>query len=116
MLEARVGIELTHKGFAVFVIISKQLVIPRVPTQQNGGYGNCDFAIDLGTASTTSNGLYPSATVWIGSNFNANSTSGKNTYSFPAVAIAGQLNGKYAIFVLGVDSTQPWAIYLLQSN
>jgi hypothetical protein len=32
------------------------------------------------------------------------------------VAIAGQLNGKYAIFVLGVDSTQPWAIYLMQSN
>jgi hypothetical protein len=38
------------------------------------------------------------------------------TDSISAVAIAGQLNGKYAVFLLGVDSTQPWAIYLLQSN
>jgi hypothetical protein len=50
----------------------------------------------------------------MGASYAANTT-GK-TYSFPAVAIAGQLNGKNAIFVLGVDSTQPWAIYLLQSN
>lgn len=84
--------------------------------QQNGGYGNCDLAIDLGTESTASNGLYPAAKVWIGSHFFGNSTNPKMTYSFPAVAIAGQLNGKYAVFVLGVDSTQPWAIYLLQSN
>jgi hypothetical protein len=40
----------------------------------------------------------------------------KKTYSFSAVAIAGQLNGKYALFLLGFDNTQPWAIYLLQSN
>ena len=40
----------------------------------------------------------------------------KATYSFPAMAVAGQLNGKFAIFVLGVDARQPWAIYLLQSN
>jgi hypothetical protein len=76
--------------------------------------GNCDFAIDLGTQSTSNYGLYPQATVWIGANYAGNITGA--TYSFPAVAIAGQLNGKYAVFVLGVDSTQPWAIYLLQSN
>jgi hypothetical protein len=28
----------------------------------------------------------------------------------------GQINGKYAIFLLGYDNSQPWAIYLLQSN
>lgn len=42
--------------------------------------------------------------------------SSKAAYSFPAVAIAGQLDGKYAIFLIGVDSSQPWGIYLLQSN
>jgi hypothetical protein len=76
---------------------------------------NSDLAIDLGPQSSTTNGLYPSATVCVGGGYVANDASGE-TYSFPAVAIAGQLNGKYAIFVLGVDSTQPWAIYLLQSN
>lgn len=74
---------------------------------------NCNFAIDLGAAQT-SNGLYTNATVWMGANYAANTT-GK-AYSFKAVAIAGQIDKKNAIFVLGVDSTQPWAIYLLQSN
>jgi len=87
--------------------------------QANGGFGNCDFAVDLGTQSATNNGLYLGATVWIGSAFSAN-TANNTTYSFPAVAIAGQLNGKYAIFVLGVDTVgspnQPWSIYLMQSN
>ncbi len=44
----------------------------------------------------------------------------RQDYSFPAVAIAGQLNGKYAIFLIGTDSVgspnQAWGIYLLQSN
>jgi len=74
---------------------------------------NCDFAIDLG-ATQTSNGLYTNATVWIGASYAGNIA--KTTYNFSAVAIAGQINKKSAIFVLGVDSTQPWAIYLLQSN
>lgn len=81
--------------------------------QANGGYGNCDFAVDLGTQSAANNGLYPGATIWIGNTAN-------KPYSIPAVAIAGQLNGKYAIFVLGVDTigtpNQPWSIYLMQSN
>lgn len=84
------------------------------PSAGSNGFGNCDLAIDLGTQDPSNNGSYPQATVWMGASYAANTT-GK-TYSFPAVAIAGQLNGKNAIFVLGVDSTQPWAIYLLQSN
>jgi hypothetical protein len=83
------------------------------PSTSSTGFGNCDFAIDLGTTQSPA-GLYPNVTVWIGSSYAANA-SGK-TYSFPAVAITGQLDGKYALFVLGVDSTQPWGIYLLQSN
>jgi hypothetical protein len=88
-------------------------------------YGNCDFAIDLGTQDAKTNGLYPSATVSIGAAYPGNTT-GKN-YSFPAVAIATQVQGKFAIFVIGVDSvglqvvsqgqqSQGWGIYLLQSN
>jgi len=83
-----------------------------IPT--TNGFGNCDLAVDLGVQDNSNNGLFPKATVWLGANYAANST--KKTYSFPAVAIAGQLNGKYAIFLLGVDATQPWAIYLMQSN
>ncbi|MEI9978443.1 MAG: hypothetical protein WDN23_05480 [Edaphobacter sp.] len=84
------------------------------PTTSKDGFGNCNLAIDLGTQDSSNNGLYPHATVWIGATYSANTTA--KTYSLPAVAIAGQLNGKYAVFILGVDSTQPWAIYLLQSN
>ena len=98
------------------------------PTASTTGYGNCDFAIDLGAQDTATNGLYPAATVYVGSGFGTNTTAntfgGTNTtgktYSFPAVAIAGQLNGKYAIFLIGMDATgspnQAWGIYLLQSN
>jgi hypothetical protein len=84
------------------------------PSTSSSGFGNCDLAIDLGTQDASNNGLYPKATVWLGASYAANTT-GK-TYSFPAVVIAGQLNGKFALFLLGADSTQPWAIYLLQSN
>ena len=84
------------------------------PTASSDGFGNCDLAIDLGMQDTSNNGRFPKATVWMFAGYAANTT-GKN-YSFPAVAIAGQLKGKNAIFLIGVDSTQPWAIYLLQSN
>ncbi len=81
-------------------------------------FGNCDLAIDLGTQDPNNNGLYPAATVYVSAAFFENSTN--SAYSFPAVAIAGQINGKYAIFLIGVDTTgtpnQPWGIYLLQSN
>jgi hypothetical protein len=86
--------------------------------QSGGGYGNCDFAIDFGAQDPSNNGLYPAVTVYVGSGFAANTT-GK-TYNFSAVAIAGQLNGKYAIFLIGEDlvgsPNQAWGIYLLQSN
>jgi hypothetical protein len=84
------------------------------PSASPGGFGNCDLAIDLGTQDPSNNGLFPKATIWLGGSYAANTTG--TTYSFSAVAIAGQLNGKNAIFVLGVDSTQPWTLYLLQSN
>jgi hypothetical protein len=88
------------------------------PTTSTDGFGRCDFAIDLGVQDASTNGLYPTATVYVGSSF-ATNTTGK-TYSFSAVAIAGQLNGKYAIFLIGEDTTgspnQAWGIYLLQSN
>jgi hypothetical protein len=84
------------------------------PSASSSGFGNCDFAIDFGNQDSANNGLYPHATVWVGSGYAANFT--KATYSFPAVAIAGQLNGKFAIFLIGEDSSQPWAVYLLQSN
>ena len=86
------------------------------PSSATGGYGNCDVAIDLGTQDSSNNGLFPFATVYLGSSYTAN-TAGK-TYSFPATAVTGQLNGKYAVFLIGVDSTtkQAWGIYLLQSN
>jgi hypothetical protein len=84
------------------------------PSASPDGFSNCDFAIDFGAQDASNNGLYPSATVWVGAGYAGNTTHA--TYSFPAVAVAGQIGGKFAIFVLGVDSTQPWAIYLLQSN
>jgi hypothetical protein len=86
--------------------------------QSGGGFGNCDFAIDFGAQDTSTNGLFPAATVYVGSGF-ATNTTGKS-YSFPAVAIAGQLNGKFVIFLIGEDTAgspnQAWGIYLLQSN
>jgi len=88
------------------------------PTASTTGYGNCDFAVDLGTEDAKNYGLYPNATVYVGSKFSANTTGA--TYNFPTVAIAGQLNGKYAIFLIGVDTAgspkRAWGIYLLQSN
>lgn len=86
--------------------------------QANGGYGNCDFVIDLGAQDSANNGLFPKSIVYVGPGFPINTT--KSTYSFNATAIAGQLNGKFAIFLIGVDTTgtpnQTWGIYLLQSN
>jgi hypothetical protein len=84
------------------------------PSSSPNGVSNCDLAIDLGGEDASNSGLYPHATVWVGSGYAAKL---KNTApSFPAVAIAGQLQGKFAIFLVGQDSVQPWAIYLLQSN
>jgi hypothetical protein len=85
------------------------------PSTYANGSGNCDFTIDLGPEDTVNYGLYTQATVTIYPAYGGGKII-STVDSFPAVAIAGELNGKYAIFVLGVDSTQPWAIDLLQSN
>jgi len=81
-------------------------------------FGNCDMAIDLGTQDANNNGLYPVAVVYVAASFPNNGIG--ITYSVPAVAIAGQIQGKYAVFLIGVDMTgspaQAWGIYLLQSN
>jgi hypothetical protein len=84
------------------------------PASGTGGFGNCDFAIDLGAQDAATAGLYPAAQVTVGATYAGNSTA--VTYSFSAVAIAGKLGNQYAIFVLGTDTTQPWIVYLLQSN
>lgn len=81
-------------------------------------FGNCDLAVDLGKQDGSSNGLYLAATVYVTAGFPMNTT-GK-AYSFPAVAIAGQVSGKNAIFLIGADTQgapqQAWGIYLLQSS
>ena len=72
------------------------------PSTSTDGYGNCDLAIDLGTQDSSNNGLYPNATVWMdGVSGHLLSPIFWQTYPFPAVAIAGQLDAKYAIFLIG---------------
>ncbi|WP_158822769.1 hypothetical protein [Granulicella sp. S156] len=87
---------------------------PNNSQNPNYPYGNCDFVIDLGAPQDSSNSLYTQAKVWLGASYPGYSPS--ITYPFSAVAVAGQLGDQYAIFVIGFDSTQPWAIYLLQSS
>ena len=86
--------------------------------QANGGYGNCDLVVDLGAQDSSNNGLFPHATVTFYKGFEGTTT--RIPHSLPATAIAGQLNGKYAVFLIGVDTTgspsQAWGIYLFQSN
>ena len=82
------------------------------------GYGNCNVVIDLGKQDSSNNGLFPNAKVYLGSNFAG--ADANSAHSFSAAAVAGQLDGKYAVFVIGVDSAgtpqQAWGIYLFQSN
>lgn len=82
----------------------------------SNGFGNCDLAVDLGPQDSATNGLYPNAVIKLFGTYVGNTTSA--TYSFPAIAIAGQLQGKNAIFVLGVDPTtsQAWSLFLFQTN
>jgi hypothetical protein len=104
------------------------------PTGANGSE-NCDVVIDLGTQDPANNGVFPNATVFIGSTFppfsasNPWSCGGTCAVSFPAAAIVGQVQGEYVIFVSasgastppaqlpdgsGVPSPQPVGIYLFQ--
>lgn len=105
------------------------------PTGTSGSE-NCDVAIDLG-AQDLNNGLFPNATVFVGSNFPPFSASNSWTcssvgvcaVSFPAAAIVGQVQGHYVIFVAasgvsnppaqlpsgsGGSQQQPVGIYLFQ--
>lgn len=106
------------------------------PTGASGSE-NCDVAIDLGAQDPNYNGLFSSATIFIGSNFPPFSVSnpwncgGANgcAVSFPAAAIVGQVQGQYVIFVTssgsssppaqlpdgsGIPQPQPVGIYLFQ--
>jgi hypothetical protein len=99
------------------------------------GSENCDVAIDLGIQDSATNGLFPKATVFIGSNYPP--FSGSNPWtcsqtgsicavSFPAAAVVGQLQGQYVIFLVasaasnpapqfpGSTQNQPVGIYLFQ--
>lgn len=101
------------------------------------GSENCDVAIDLGTQDSATNGLFPHATVFIGSNFPPFSSSNPwicsqtgsvCAISFPAAAVVGQVQGQYVILVVasaassppaqlpGGAQNQPIGIYLFQKT
>jgi len=63
-----------------------------------------NVTIDLGTQDANNNGLYPAATIIV------------SGVSFPAAAVVGSLESKYAIFLIAQDTTNnvPLAIYLFQ--
>lgn len=82
------------------------------------GSENCDVVIDLGEQSSTASGVFPNATLFIGSNFPPFSTSNPWTcagtgsvcaVSFPAAAVVGQVQGQYVIFVVASASSKPQA-------
>jgi hypothetical protein len=107
------------------------------PTGANGSE-NCDVAIDFGPQDSTVNGLFPNATVFVGSNyppFSASNpwlcsdTGSTCAVSFPAAAIVGSVQGRFVIFVtastlsspparlpdaFGGRPAQPLGIYLFQ--
>jgi len=80
------------------------------------GSENCDVAVTLGIQDTSNPGLFPHATIFIGSNYPPFSTSNPwNCFgttsvcavSFPAVAIVGQVQGQYVIFVASNANSNP---------
>jgi len=89
------------------------------PTQP----ASTNIIIHLGSQNATSSGLYDAATVTIpdpnsvctGSAVGRDSQ-GNPTCTFPAVAVAGRPEDKYAIFVIAQDivNQSPMSIYLLQ--
>jgi hypothetical protein len=104
------------------------------------GSENCDVAITLGIEDPNSAGLFPHATIFIGSNFppfsisnpwNCFGTTSVCAVSFPAAAIVGYVQGQYVIFVtasansnppaqlpdnFGNFVAQPFSIYLFQKS
>ncbi len=109
------------------------------PTAANGSE-NCDVIIDLGEQSSISSGVFPNATLFIGSSFPPFSTSNPwicastasvCAVSFPAAAVVGQVQGQYVILVVasatstppaqlpsqfGGSPAQPLGIYLFQKS
>jgi len=82
------------------------------------GSENCDVVIDLGEQSSTASGVFPNATLFIGSNFPPFSTSDPwicagtgfvCAVSFPAAAVVGQVQGQYVIFLVASASSNPAA-------
>jgi hypothetical protein len=77
------------------------------------GSENCDVVIDLGTQDSATNGLFPNATVFIGSNyppFSANNPwmcGSICATSFPAAAVVGKVQGQFVIFVVASAVTKP---------
>jgi hypothetical protein len=87
------------------------------PTGANGSE-NCDVVIDLGIQDPINNGLFPNATIFIGSNYPpfsaaspwiCNGTTAACAVSFPAAAVVGQVQGQYVIFVMASPSSTPAA-------
>jgi hypothetical protein len=86
---------------------------PSTPTRMIGGiFPNDDpssppaqnITIELGSQDPSNNGFYPAATVTMAG------------VTFPAVAVVGNAENKFAIFIIGQDtlSNVPLAIYLFQ--
>jgi hypothetical protein len=104
------------------------------------GSENCDVAIDFGIEDSANSGLFPNATVFIGSNYppfsaanpwNCFGTTHVCAVSFPAAAVVGKVQGQYVIFVVasaasnpaaklpngqGSSIAQPVGIYLFQKS
>jgi hypothetical protein len=87
------------------------------PTGANGSE-NCDVAIDLGTEDSANHGLFPNATVFIGSNYppfsaanpwNCFGTTQVCAVAFPAAALVGKVQGQYVIFVVASAASSPAA-------
>ena len=85
------------------------------PTGASGSE-NCDVAIDLGMQDPANNGLFPNATIFIGSNYPPFSAStpwvcAGTTFtcavSFPAAAIVGKVQGRYVIFLVASAGSSP---------
>jgi hypothetical protein len=79
---------------------------------------NCDVVIDLGVEDSGTNGLFPNATVFIGSNYPPFSASNPwictdtgsiCAVSFPAAAVVGTVQGQYVIFVVASSTSSPAA-------
>jgi hypothetical protein len=92
-------------------------VIVNDPTGANGSE-NCDMAIDLGIEDSANHGLFPNATVFIGSSYppfsasnpwNCFGTTQVCAVSFPAAAVVGKAQGQYVIFVAANAASNPAA-------